>query len=134
MAKKKPTKRIMVPRTRNANTLTESMFWSKIRSALRQTFQYWKPMQQALENASRPSQSKNKALKKEYLCKECVYWFPRKEVHIDHIEECGSLRSFDDIQGFIERLTIEDVNGFQVLCKPCHLTKSKETRDAKKST
>lgn len=134
MAKKKPTKRIMVPRTRNANTLTESMFWSKIRSALRQTFQYWKPMQQALENASRPSQSKNKALKKEYLCKECVDWFPRKSVHIDHIEECGSLRSFDDIQGFIERLTIEDVNGFQVLCKPCHLTKSKETRDAKKST
>jgi hypothetical protein len=134
MANKKPTKRIMVPRTRNANTLTESMFWSKIRSALRQTFQYWKPMQQALENASRPSQSKNKALKKEYLCKECIDWFPRKEVHIDHIEECGSLRSFDDIQGFIERLTIEDVNGFQVLCKPCHLTKSKETRDAKKST
>jgi hypothetical protein len=41
----------------------------------------------------------------------------RKEVHIDHIEECGSLRSFDDIQGFIERLTIEDVNGYQVLCK-----------------
>jgi len=131
MAKKKPTKRIMVPRTRNANTLTESMFWSKIRSALRQAFQYWKPMQQALDNASRPSKSANKALKKEYTCKECSEWFPRKEVHIDHIEECGSLKSFDDIQGFIERLTIEDVNGFQVLCKPCHYKKSKETRNEK---
>jgi hypothetical protein len=44
-------------------------------------------MQQALENASRPSQSKNKLLKKEYLCKECTS--SKKEVHIDHIEECG---------------------------------------------
>ena len=133
MAKKKVTKRIMVPRTRNAETLTESMYWSKIRSALRQAFQYWIPMQKALEKASRPSQSKNKAVKKEYLCKECTYWFQRKEVHIDHIEECGSLKSFDDIQGFIERLTIEDVNGFQVLCKPCHYAKSKETKQLNKT-
>lgn len=94
---------------------------------------FWKPMQMALEKASRPSQSKNKALKKEYLCKECVGWFPRKEVHIDHIEECGSLRGFDDIQGFIERLTIEDVNGFAVLCKPCHYKKSKETKQLNKT-
>jgi hypothetical protein len=134
MAKKKPIKRVLVERTRNAKTMTESMYWGTIRSALRKCFQYWKPMQQALENASRPSQSKNKLLKKEYLCKECTSWFPRKEVHIDHIEECGSLRSFDDIQGFIERLTIEDVNGYQVLCKPCHTIKSNETRYAKKST
>ena len=131
MTKKKITKRIMVPRTRNAETLTESQYWSKIRSALRLAFQYWIPMQKALDKASRPSKSTNKALKKEYLCKECVAWFPRKEVHIDHIEECGSLKSFNDIQGFIERLTIEDINGFQVLCKPCHYKKSKETRNEK---
>jgi hypothetical protein len=109
------------------------MYWSKIRSALRQAFQYWKPMQMALDKASRPSKSLNKAVKKEYLCKECTNWFQRKEVHIDHIEECGSLKSFDDIQGFIERLTIEDVNGFQVLCKPCHYLKSKETKQLNKT-
>lgn len=131
MTKKKITKRTLVPRTRNAETLTESQYWSKIRSALRLAFQYWIPMQKALDKASRPSKSKNKALKKEYLCKECISWLPRKEVHIDHIEECGSLKSFNDIQGFIERLTIEDINGFQVLCKPCHYKKSKETRNEK---
>jgi hypothetical protein len=131
MINKKPSKRVLVPRTRNAETITESEFWSKIRSALRLAFRYWKPMQQALDLASRPSKSKDKKIKKEYLCKECTDWFPRKEVHIDHIEECGSLRNFEDIQGFIERLTVEDVNGFQVLCKPCHLTKTKEAKNAK---
>jgi hypothetical protein len=47
-----------------------------------------------------------------------MYKLVSRKVHIDHIEgaeACG----FIDIQGFIERLTIEDVNGYQVLCKPC---------------
>ncbi len=132
MAKKKPTKRISVPRTRNAGTLTESEYFGKIRSALRKAFQYWRPMQMALEKASRPNQSANKKLKKEYTCAECKDWFPRTEVHIDHIIEAGSLRSLDEIKGFIERLTIEDVDGFQILCKPCHLTKTKEHKASKK--
>jgi hypothetical protein len=56
----------------------------------------------------------------------------KKEVHIDHIEECGSLRSFDDIQ--VHR-TINNrrCNGYQVLCKTCHTIKSNETRYAKKA-
>ena len=132
MAKKKPTKRVSVPRTRNAGTLTESEYFGKIRSALRKAFQYWKPMQIALESASRPNQSANKKLKKEYSCAECKEWFPRTETQIDHKTECGSLKTLDDIKGFIERLTIEDSDGFQVLCKPCHLTKNKEQKALKK--
>ncbi len=116
----------LVPRTRNANTITESMYWSVIRSALRQAFRYWKPMQQALENSSRKSNGK-----KEYQCNQCNDWFKRKEVQIDHIVECGSLKGFDDIQGFIERLTIENVDGFQILCKGCHQIKTNENKNLK---
>ena len=50
--------------TRNAGTMTESMFFSKIRSALRNGYRYWKPMQLVLEKASRPSQSINKRIKR----------------------------------------------------------------------
>jgi 5-methylcytosine-specific restriction endonuclease McrA len=110
-------------RTRNAKTLTESMYWSMIRSALRNAFKYWKPGQIALENVSRKI-----GKTKEYQCNHCADWFKRKEVQIDHIEECGSLKSFDDIQPFIEKLTIEDVNGFQILCKECHNIKTKENK------
>ena len=117
---------------RNAGTMTESQYWGKIRSALRKSFQYWKPMQKALENASRKYTGPNKLQKKEYQCAHCKEWFKRTEVQIDHIVECGSLRSFEDIEGFLTRLTPEDPEAFDVLCKPCHLVKSKIERDKKK--
>jgi hypothetical protein len=62
---KKP-KKIIAERTRNAGTLTESQYWSKIRSALRNAFRYWKPMMITLEAASRPYRGANKRQKKEY--------------------------------------------------------------------
>jgi hypothetical protein len=123
--KKKTVKRkSTVPKTRNANTLTESQYWSKIRSALRSAFRFWKPMMIALENASRPYKGANKRIKKEYQCAHCKEWFQRKDVEIDHITQCGSLKGFEDIQGFIERLTVEDPNAFQILCKPHHKEKT----------
>jgi 5-methylcytosine-specific restriction endonuclease McrA len=129
--KKKVVKRASVERTRNYGTLTESEFWSRIRSALRSAFKFWKPMSAALEAASRPSQSENKLLKKEYQCAHCREWFPRGDVQIDHIIPCGSLRGFDDIKDFIERLTIEDPKGFQILCKEDHKKKTAEERKNK---
>ena len=118
-------------KTRNANTLTESAYFSKIRSTLRGGFRYWKPMQLALKKASRPSQSKNKRLKTEYKCAHCKKWYARKSVQIDHLIPCGSLKNWDDVVPFIQRMTIEDVDGFQVLCKPCHKVKTSEERKNK---
>jgi 5-methylcytosine-specific restriction endonuclease McrA len=115
-------------KVRNANTLSESEYFSKIRSALRKAFTYWKPAQIALKKASRPNQSDNKRLKFEFQCAECKNWFKRDDVHIDHIIECGSLKGYDDIVPFIMRLTTENVEDFQVLCKHHHLEKTKKQR------
>jgi hypothetical protein len=130
--KKLPVKRSRVAKTRNSGTLTESQYFSKIRSALRNAFRYWKPMQVALEKASRPSQSENKKLKKEYQCNKCKKWFKRADVQIDHIEECGSLLSYDDIVPFLKRLTVEDVNAYQILCKQHHKEKTSKYLQSKK--
>jgi hypothetical protein len=131
--KKTTVKKSRVPKTRNSGTLTESQYFSKIRSALRNAFRYWKPMQIALEKASRPSQSINKKLKKEYQCANCKSWFKRTDIEIDHIEECGSLSSYDDIVPFIQRLAKEDVSAYQILCKnPCHRDKTNLFRNSKK--
>lgn len=117
----KKVKKSIVPRTRNANTLTESEYFGKIRSGLRKTFMYWKPMMIALKNASRPSQNlENKRLKTEYQCNNCQNWFARKNVEINHVESVGSLRCYEDIVPFIQRLTYEDANGYTILCKNCH--------------
>lgn len=115
-----------VARTRNLGTLTDAEYFSKIRSALRKTFQYWKPMQEAKKNVRRLSSSKAKGEKWEYQCNSCELW--HFKVEIDHIIPAGSLRCLEDIAGFIDRLTNEDVNMYQVLCKPCHRQKTNKER------
>lgn len=129
--KKKTVKATRVPKTRNGNTLTESQYWSKVRSVLRNGFRYWKPMTNALEAASRPYKGDNKRLKKEYQCARCEDWFPRKNVAIDHIIPVGSLKCGEDLKGFLERLTPEETEAFQILCDPCHLIKTNLERPKK---
>ncbi len=133
--KKKVTKtRVKVPKTRNMNTLTESEFFGKIRSALRHSFRFWKPMQEALKKASRPSQNKeNKRLKTEYQCAHCKGWFARKDVEIDHIVAAGSLRNYEDIIPFIKNLTVEDVSAYQILCKLDHKKKTAIDNEKRKN-
>jgi len=132
MAKKKKTKNTRAQYTRNGGTMTEAMYFSKIRSALRKAFRYWVPALEALKKASRPSQSENKRLKKEYQCNHCKKWFPNSEVNIDHIIPCGSLNSYDDIKNFIIALTPENVDAFQVLCESCHNKKTQNEREQRK--
>lgn len=121
-----------VPRTRNASTMTEAMFWSMIRSALRQSSRWWKPIVAAKQAAKRPYKGPNKLQKFEYQCAKCQGWFKDKEVVVDHIIECGELRCAQDLPGFVERLFTED--GFQTLCKTCHNNKSKEYMNSKRKT
>ena len=134
MPKKKVTKKVVlnpkVPRTRNAGTMTESMFWSMIRSTLRNSSRWWKPAAIAKQAAKRKYVGPNKLQKFEYQCNECKNYFKDKEVAVDHIVECGELKCAADMAGFIERLFIEV--GFQVLCKTCHDKKTKDYRDSKK--
>jgi 5-methylcytosine-specific restriction endonuclease McrA len=123
MAKKiKKPKKERVPKTRNAGTMTESAFWSMIRSTLRRRSMYWKPIQKAKDAVKRAYKGPNTRQKWEYQCEECKDWFAAKQIEVDHIIEVGSLKSSDDLKNFVDRLFAED--GFQVLCKNCHNTKT----------
>ena len=134
MAKKVVKRKATTVCSRNGGTMTESQYFSKIRSILRSGFRYWKPMQLALEAASRPSQSLNKRIKKEYQCAKCKKWYKRADCEIDHVQECGSLANYEDIVPFIQRLTKENVDAYQILCKPCHKLKTDAFRQSKKKT
>ena len=123
-------KRQLVPRTRNAATLTEAAYWGKVRSALRNAFRYWKPMEEAKKASRRRSRTRGRAVY-EYQCAECKDWFSDKEIQKDHIIPAGSLKSGDDLKGFLERLTPEE--GFQMLCKTkCHQAKTNAERQSKR--
>lgn len=132
MAKKKaPKKRkSKVPKTRNANTWTESQFWSFIRSALRAKSRWWIPILNAKKASRRAYNGANKRQKWEYECNSCKNWFSDKEVSVDHIKPVGKLTCGQDLPDFVENLFCTEDN-LQVLCKNCHDLKTKEDRNGR---
>jgi 5-methylcytosine-specific restriction endonuclease McrA len=123
-------KRKVTPKTRNSGTMSESAFWSFIRSSLRQKSRWWKPIAECKAKAKRPYKGPLKRQKFEYQCNQCKNWFPDKKINVDHICPAGSLNSAQDLPDFIERLFCE-VDNLQVLCETCHNVKTKSEKDAK---
>lgn len=122
MAKRKPVKP-RVPRTHGGGTLTESQFWGKIRSALRREFRYWPPVKGCIKLSYVPG--------KGYQCESCKQLFrTQKEMAADHIIPCGSLKCWEDLVPFVQRLCPEGEVGEhgQALCKPCHQEKTNQER------
>lgn len=125
---KKKTTKPRVAKTRNAGTMSESAFWSFIRSALRQKSRWWKPITQCKLNAKRPYKGPLKRQKFEYQCNSCKNWFPEKSINVDHIQPAGSLNCAADLPGFVERLFCE-IDNLQILCSSCHDIKTKKERN-----
>lgn len=115
----------------NNGTMTNAGFWGMIRSTLRQKSRWWKPIAEAKKRARRKYTGKNKRQKWEYKCSHCEEWFMEKEIQVDHIVEAGSLTCGDDLKEFVEKLFCE-VDGLQVLCKPCHKIKTDKYKKSKK--
>jgi 5-methylcytosine-specific restriction endonuclease McrA len=118
------------PKTRNNGTMTESAFWSFIRSGLRQKSRWWKPITQCKLNAKRTYKGPNKRQKFEYQCNICKKWFAEKNINVDHVIPAGSLNCANDLPGFVERLFCETDN-LQVLCSGCHNVKTQNEKNGK---
>ena len=112
-----------VEKTRNGGTWSEARYFGFIRSSLRSAFTKWGPKHAAKKLA--------KVAYNQYECCECEGIFPSKEVEVDHIIPAGSLKTYDDLPGFVERMFVE-ADGFQVLCKSCHQLKTNAERAARK--
>jgi len=106
---------------------SRARFFSFLRSGLRRQSLRWGPKSAALIAARRPSQSSNARLKWEYKCAGCGEWFAGKDVAVHHKVDCGPLKAFSDLPGFVERLFCE-VEWFEVLCGACHAAKHKEEK------
>lgn len=130
MAKKKKKRRPTTELTRNAQSMTESEYWNRVRSALRKAFAYWRPAQEAMKLAEcgRRTNPKTGLMKKIYRCAACGESSFREEMQLDHIEPCGTLRAPEDIAPFLAQLTCEDVSSFQAIHKTCHQKKTNAMR------
>lgn len=95
--------------------------------ALRQVARYSPEKESALQMALLPDITGSRGGMR-YRCNQCGGAFSRKEVHVDHKEPVVPVfmtleeMTWDTI---IARLFCEP-DKLQVLCKPCHLKKSKE--------
>jgi 5-methylcytosine-specific restriction endonuclease McrA len=131
MAKIVKTRKGAAPKTRNSGTMTESAFWSFIRSALRQKSRWWKPVSECKQKVKRAYKGTNKRQKFEYQCNHCKNWYAEKNINVDHIIPAGTLTCANDLPGFVERLFCE-VDNMQCLCTECHNIKTKNERKNKK--
>lgn len=129
--KKAATKRAnKTPPFENYPEWSEARFFGFLRSALRSASSRYPPKYECLNNATRPYVGPDKRRKKERQCAICKGWFPTTQTSADHIIPAGSLRNWDDLVPFVQRLFCA-VDGFQCLCNECHSKKTKEERENK---
>ena len=127
-AARKPSKRVLLPRTRNAGTMTEGAYWGALRSMLRQfSLRRWKPRALALSAAKIPFNGPGNQ-RFAWRCCACAGAFKRDEVDVDHVESCGKLGAHEDLGPFVARLLAEDPKAWRVMCKPCHLARTNAER------
>ena len=109
---------------------TEAYILSRIRSVLRRLSMQMPSIRECRLAVRRPYTGNNPRLKWEYPCAHCSGWFSEKETHVDHIVPAGSLKSFEDVGPFSRRLLFPTPDQLQILCKPCHKTKTLAERKA----
>lgn len=117
-----------VARTRAGGTWTEAGYWNYLRGLLRNGFKRY-PVKFQVKNANRRKKTA-KGRGYEYPCAICNGWFVDKEVQVDHIKPCGSLKQWDDLVPFVSNMFCESDN-LQVLCKTCHQKKTNSERKRK---
>ena len=105
-----------------------------IKGALRRQFARSPMIRRVLEKAVHPIK---KGIRggKQFVCKKCKKAFPQKEVSVDHkipvvpLNKTLEDMSYDEI---VERIFCKEAN-LQVLCRKCHLKKTKEERLKRKN-
>lgn len=118
--KKKAVRKSKVEKPYNGGTMSKAAFFSFLRNGLRRMSMYWKDIAIVRNAAKRTYKGPNKRQKYSYECGEChLDHFSIKQIAVHHKIECGQLREFSDLPGFVERLFCTSEN-LIVLCEDCH--------------
>ncbi|MEK9207779.1 MAG: hypothetical protein AAB922_04805 [Patescibacteria group bacterium] len=116
--------------------MTDAAFWGKIRSALRKIWTSSQAHKDAISRAKVPAPEGGRR-KYKIKCPECERLYnlgekikleTKKEgkykftsiYHVDHKEEGGSLKGFEDLAPFVHRLFLGQQ---EALCYHCHQNK-----------
>jgi hypothetical protein len=119
---------------RNGGKWTEARYRSFVTSTLRAGSRKWPPKYETL-NAAKTEKKINKAtgrLAQHYLCAMCEQQYTQKDVQVDHIKPVvDPKKGFVSWDTYIDRMFCEGKN-LQVLCKICHVEKTKLEKEISK--
>ena len=119
---------------RNGGKWTEARYRSFVTSTLRAGSRKWPPKYETL-NAAKTEKKINKAtgrLAQHYLCAMCEQEYTQKNVQVDHIKPVvDPKKGFVSWDTYIDRMFCEGKN-LQVLCKICHVEKTKLEKEISK--
>jgi len=119
---------------RNSGKWTEARYRSFVTSTLRAGSRKWPPKYETL-NAAKTEKKINKAtgrLAQHYLCAMCEQEYTQKNVQVDHIKPVvDPKKGFVSWDTYIDRMFCEGKN-LQVLCKVCHVEKTKLEKEISK--
>ncbi len=101
---------------------SRARYFSFIRSGLRSLTMKYPAKQKYLHQACRPAPAGSR-FKYVTDCEICGILVGKSHVEVDHIQAAGSLKSYEDLPGFVERLLCSHEN-FQCLCSDCHSVKT----------
>lgn len=101
---------------------TESAFWTWVRGGLRRSLWMRHPNKIALLKEKRYKAPIGRGGRDVWAinCSICHTEHPQSGCEVDHREEAGSLKSLDDVKGFVERLCFVQPDDLRIVCKPCH--------------
>jgi len=128
------------PRNRAGGKLTDAGLRGRFISALRRLSKYWEPKNIAKRNA-REGRIRNPQTDRLVMgtrCAICNGHIMEKDSEVDHINPVVPVDGFDkdgflgyDWNVYLENMFVE-ADGFQVLCKPCHLIKSNRENEERR--
>ena len=127
----KKIKKPRVERTRCSGTKTEAGMVSWVLSYLRKMTLRWKPRFERL-NEGRVKKPLGRNDREVWCntCEKCKKWFKTSDLAMDHIEPIGGMRTLEDAGRWLTNALVE-IEGYQRLCKPCHLKKTLKEREDK---
>lgn len=99
---------------------TQARWWSFLRSLLRSGWNRY-PVKYAVLKEKRLKNDGRFSAKTKWMyeCAECKEMFQQKEIQVDHKTPAGTLKSYEDIAGFVQRLFCGK-GDLQIVCKKCH--------------
>ena len=106
---------------------SESAFWGWVRGNLRKALWQHYPLRTefkkentwAVSQKEREKYDLNKRVKRVGRCALTGDIYPASKLVVDHIEPAGTLKSWDDLPHFIEKLLCSKEN-LQLVCKEAH--------------